>query len=323
MNPDSTSLDHRLLTLLHGVRDTHDDAARATLNELLRNDPAARVAMARLMVDEQALIHRLRDDSIVSLLNPAPTAGPANEIRFPRWLSWRPLSAAAAGMVFGMVCTSVVYGLAVNRADALRKVPLVVYNSGLENPETIAARGVPKGVGQWGADSARVVSTENGVLPLQGQRMLRLEPIPLEKNVKNHASRAYQVLDLRTVPMPGNAGATEVQVTASFFAANSDVSSRYFVRAIALSEPPAQATQGSFWQKTQDDGVVSASQRFDTAPGDRRWHTFSLKMPLPRGAQSLVFVLGAEPTDDASSEASAHYLDDVHVSVLFPQTTLP
>jgi hypothetical protein len=322
MNPNSTSLDHRLLALLQAVRDTHDDAARTTLNELLRNDSAARAAMARLMVDEQALIHRLRDDSIVSLLDPASSAAPATVARFARWLSWRPLTAAAAGIVCGIFCTSVVYALVAERVGVVKKVPLVVHNPGMEDAETMAVRGVPKEVGQWGADSATVVAAENGVLPLQGQRMLRLEPIPLDKNVKNHASRAYQVLDLCALPRSGNAGDAEVQVTASFFAANSDVSSRYFIRAIAHGEPPAQATQG-FWPKTQDDGVVSASQRFVTAPGDRRWHTFSLKMPLPSGAQSLVFLLGAGPEDDALGETSPHYLDDVHVSVLFPQATLP
>jgi hypothetical protein len=204
----------------------------------------------------------------------------------------------------------------------VKKIPLAVSNPGLENAETIAARRAPKGVGQWSADSARVVSAENGVLPLQGQRMLRLEPIPLDKNVQNHASRAYQVLDLRALPMPANAGDAEVQVTASFCAANSDVSSRYVIRAIALGETPAQVTQG-FWQKTQDDGVVSVSQRFETAPGDRRWHTFTLKMHLPSGAQSLVLLLGAQSGDEAPAENSPHYLDDVHVSVLFPQATLP
>lgn len=317
MKPDTTSLEGRLLALLQAVRDTRDETARASLNELLRHEPAARATMARLMVDEHALIDRLRDDGIVSLLDAAPSARPANAARFPRWLSWRPLTAAAAGVVCGMLCTSAVYGLVAQRASVVKKVPLIVFNPGLENAEPIAARGVPKGVGQWGADFARVVAAENGVRPLQGQRMLRLEPIPREKNVKNHASRAYQVLDLRALPLPGHAGDAEVQVTASFFAANGDIKSRYIVRAIALVETPAQATQG-FWQKTQDEGVVSVAQRFETAPGDRRWHTFSLRMPLPREAQSLVFVLGAEPADNASAEASPHYLDDVQVSALIP-----
>lgn len=322
MNPESTSLEHRLLALLLAVRDTRDEAARATLNELLRHDSAARAAMARLMVDEQALIDRLRDDGIVSLLDRAPSAAAAKVAHFPRWLSWRPLTAAAAGIVCGMFCTSVVYGLVAQRASAVKKVPLVVYNPGLENAETIVVRGVPNGVGQWGADSATVVTAENGVQPREGRRMLRLEPISREKNVKNLPFRAYQVLDLRSLSVPGIAGAAEVQVTASFLAANSEVTSRYLIRAFALRETPEQATQG-FWPKSQEDGVVSVAQRFETAPGDRGWHTFSLKMPLPSGAQSVVFILGAGPADDGSGEASPHYLDDVHVSVLFPQTTLP
>ena len=317
MTPAPTALEGRLLALLQAGRDSRDATARATLNTLLRADPAARAAMARLLVDEQALINRLRDEGIVSLLDPTPAAGPAKTARFSRWLAWRPLTAAAAGIVFGMFCTSVVYGLAAQRTSMAKKIPLLVYDPGLENTDSIAARGVPKGVGQWGADSASLVTAENGVQPLQGRKMLRLEPIPREKNVKNHASRAYQVLDLRTLPRPGPAGDAEVQVTASFFAANHHLKTRYFVRAIALVETPAQATQG-FWQKTQEEGVVSAAQRFETTPGDRRWHTFSLKMPLPREAQSLVFVLGAEPADDAAAAASPHYLDEVQVSALIP-----
>jgi hypothetical protein len=317
MNPDTTSLEGRLLALLQAVRDTRDEAARAALNELLRHEPAARATMARLMVDEHALIDRLRDDGIVTLLDPARAAEPVKVARFSHWLAWRPLTAAAAGIVFGMFCTSVVYGLVAHRASTAKKIPLMVYDPGLEKAETVAARGVPKGVGQWGADSARLVTAENGVQPLQGRKMLRLEPISREKNVKNHASRVYQVLDLGALPLPGSADAAEVQVTASFQAANAGLPSRYLIRAIALSETPEQATWG-FWPKTQEDGVVSASQRFDTAPGEGGWHTFSLKMPLPRGARTLVLVLGAEPAEDPSAAATPHYLDDVHVSALIP-----
>ena len=239
-----------------------------------------------------------------------------------RWLQCRPFTAAAMGLVIVMFSASVVFGFVVQRAVVVKIVPLAVYDPGLEKAEPIVARGVPNGVGQWGADSATVVSAENGVQPLEGKQMLRLEPIPPEKKVKNHASRVYQVLDLRSLPKRGIADDVEVQVTASFFAINSDVTSRYFVRAFALNETPEQATRG-FWPKTHDDGVVSVAQRFETPPGDRRWHTFSLKMPLPRGAQSRVFILGVGPADDATVGASAHYLDDVRVSVLTTQAPQP
>ncbi len=235
--------------------------------------------------------------------------------KIARWYAWRPITAAAAGIVFGMFCTSVVFGY-VNQRAAMKKMPLAIFNPGLEDTMPIVSRGVPRVVGEWGADSARVVSAENGVLPKEGQQMMRLEPIPKEKNVKNLASRVYQVLDLRSQPIVGDA---EVQVTASFFATTSEVSSRYLIRAFALDEPPELATK-EFWSKTEDDGVVAVAQRFDTAPGDRGWQTFSLKMPLPRGAKTLVFVLGAVPLEDKSLKASIHYLDDVQVSVLTPLT---
>ena len=62
------SLEQRLLHLLQAVRDTHDTSARSELNTLLRENPDARSTVARLMVDEQALISRLRDDTIVAQL---------------------------------------------------------------------------------------------------------------------------------------------------------------------------------------------------------------------------------------------------------------
>ena len=321
MNSDSSSLDHRLLALLQAVRDTHEDSARAALNELLRTDPAARAAMARLLVDEQALIGRLRDDSIVSLLDPAPLAESEKVVRLPRWFTWRPLISAAAGIVLGMFCTSMVFGFAAQRRSE-KRTPLVVYSPGLETAGTLVDKGLPKAAGRWGADSAVVVTAENGVKPMEGSQMMRLEPIPMERNAKNRMSRVYQVLDLRSQQMPGVTGDVELQVTASFFAAKSDVPSRYLIRAVALSESPEQATKG-FWPKTEEDGVVSVKQTFDKSPEERGWHTFSLKVPLPRGAQTLVFVLGAASVDDVSALPTTHYLDDIQVSVLAPQSTQP
>lgn len=239
-----------------------------------------------------------------------------------RWYSWRPLTAAAAGIVFGMFCTSVVFGYVAQRAGAMKKMPLAVFDPGLEDEKQILEDGLPERIGQWGMDAASVASAEGHVKPLQGQRMMRLEPIPREKNVKNLASRVYQVLDLRSLSMRDISNDAEVQVSASFCATNSDVSSRYLIRALALDEVPEQA-MNEFWSKTESAGVVSESQRFDTKPGDRGWHTFSLKLRLPPESKTLVFILGAVPPEDPSKEVSIHYLDEVQVSLLTPESTLP
>lgn len=238
------------------------------------------------------------------------------------WLSWRPLTAAAAGIVFGMLCTSVVFGFVTQRTTLVEKVPLAVFDPGFENLAPPLDDGLPNRVGQWGVDSAKLVPAENGVQPLEGQHMLRLEPIPHEKQVKNHTSRVYQLLDLRAQPLESLVGDFEVQVTASFFATRQDFNSRYLIRVIALDEPPETATK-EFWSKTERDDVVSVSQRYDRMPGDGGWQTCSLRIPLPRVAKTLVFILGALPAEDASLQSSAHYLDDVHVSLLASESKLP
>jgi hypothetical protein len=232
------------------------------------------------------------------------------------WLSWRPLTAAAAGIVFGMLCTSVVFGF-VNQQAAVKKVPLLAFDAGLEDVTQTLKDGLPDRVGQWGMDEASIVAAEENVLPLQGGRMLRLEPIPPQKPVKNHTSRVYQMLDLRSQPVAMMNGEVEAEVTASFCASNSDLSSRYLIRAIALDEVPETATK-NFWSKVESDGVVSESQRFDTLPGKSGWHTFSMKLRLPPGSQTLVLIFGAVPSEDTSRPALVHYLDDVQASLLTP-----
>jgi hypothetical protein len=238
-----------------------------------------------------------------------------------RWFAWRPLTAAAAGIVFGMLCTSVVFGFVAQRA-AVKKMPLVVFDSGLEDVKQTLNEGLPSQSGQWGMDDAQVVPAEGKVTPLIGQHMLRLQPIPREKNVKNHTSRAYQVLDLRSLPTSAMTTDTEVEVSASFCPTNSGISSRYLIRAIALDEVPAQATK-NFWSKVESDGVVSESQRFDSVPGAAGWRTFSMTLRLPPGSKTLVLILGAVPPEDADQPATAHYLDDVQVSLLSSENPLP
>ena len=68
MNADLTSLVMRLLTLLHRAREERDGAARAELNTLLREEAEARKIISRLLVDEQALVSHLREESIVAII---------------------------------------------------------------------------------------------------------------------------------------------------------------------------------------------------------------------------------------------------------------
>jgi hypothetical protein len=244
---------------------------------------------------------------VLSPTRPVPTV----------WFSWHPLTAAAAGVMFGMLCTSVVFGWA-NQRLTLNRLPLVVFDAGLEDERQLLKDGFPDRPAQWGMDDASIVTAEGQIQPLQGKRMMRMKPIPREKPVKNHTSRLYQLVDLRSQSMAIVNGEAEAEVSASFCAASSNASSRYLIRAIALDEAPETATK-NFWSKVESDGVVSESQRFDTKSGEAGWHTFSMKLRLPPGSKTLALIFGAVPPEDTSRSASVHYFDNVQVTLLTPE----
>ena len=92
----SMDFESRLLDLLLATRDDGNEGARRELNAMLRADPEHRATVARLLVDEQALISRLRDDHMVEMLDAKPRPVPAKrpvKRRKPDHSSWRAIAA--------------------------------------------------------------------------------------------------------------------------------------------------------------------------------------------------------------------------------------
>ena len=65
------------------------------------------------------------------------------------WFSWRPLTAAAAGIVFGMFCTSLVFGYSMPRM--VERV-LNLVNAGFEESVAPLPDGIPLRFGVWSGD---------------------------------------------------------------------------------------------------------------------------------------------------------------------------
>lgn len=227
-----------------------------------------------------------------------------------RWLAWRPLTAAAAGIVFGMFCTSVVFGFVVQRGFE-KKMPLAVAEPGFENPQMPLARGFPDASAHWGGDEARVVAAENGVSAKDGKWMLRLEASPMRM-----PRFVYQVLDLTSMPSSMSAETREIEISASFAAADAGSSMRCMMRAFAVSE--SREALDTTWLEHRDEAIASASRGLDVMGGGNRWQTLSLKIQVPRAARSLVLFFGVR-TPDKTVPKVAHYIDDVQVSLIEPQ----
>lgn len=230
-----------------------------------------------------------------------------------RWLTWRPLTAAAAGIVFGMFCTSVVFGYVVQRGWE-KKTPLAVVQPSFEDAQIPLAKGFPDASAHWGGDEAQVVTAENGIQAKQGKFMLRMEASP-----RGSPRFVYQVLDLASLPSSSGSEMREIEISASFAAADAESAMRYIIRAFAVFE--ARENLDAAWIDHRDEAIASASRGLDVMPGSKGWQTMGLKIQVPRAARSLVLFFGTR-TPNKTLPQAAHYLDDVQVS-LIEQQPLP
>lgn len=227
-------------------------------------------------------------------------------------LTWRPLTAAAAGLVLGMFCTSMVFGFAALR-PSVHKRPIPVFDPGFEGVNTLDT-GIPHRSEEWGVRSAKVSKEDQGWPPREGSRMLRLEPVLGNEDDDNYSAGAFQVLDLSQMLRDKTSDSAEAEVTAAFATAGDD-KARYIMRVVALDEPPDSATT-DFWTKADKAEVVSMTQRFHAAESASGWQTHSVKIPLPSSARSLVIVITVLVPRNTSMPPSPHFLDDVQAYLI-------
>jgi hypothetical protein len=324
MNTDDSSSSHRsleqrLLHLLQAVRDTHDTSARAELNTLLRENADARSTMARLMVDEQSLISRLRDDSIVALLEPAPKAETPLRTS-PRWFAWRPLTAAAAGLVIGLFSASMVFGFGVR---SLEKV-VSLFQESFESGPAPLVKGMPQEVNLWSGDYSEVVERYEDVKPAQGTKMARVLRSDFEgkaSSMPNRQGDLSRIIDVRSFMRDANGGEFVMTLSALFNAAPFPDSQRYdgVVALYALGE------LGSTEESLMEDALAISNGSCNSMDRDpSTWESATSRLLLPTGTEFVMLKVsfrrwpkgsGDQPSLPDLMTFAGHFVDDVRASV--------
>jgi hypothetical protein len=324
MNPDDSSSSHRsmeqrLLHLLQAVRDTRDTSARAELNTLLRENADARSTMARLMVDEQALISRLRDDSIVALLEPAPVAETPLRTS-PRWFAWRPLTAAAAGLVIGLFSASMVFGFSVR---SLERVVSLLQESFESGPAPLLT-GMPQEVNLWSGDYSEIVETYEGVKPTQGGKMARVLRSDFEGKTSSKPSVQGDLMrgvDVRPFLREANGGEVVITLSAILNAAPFLEAERYGGAVTLWALGPQFPTE----ENLMDDALahsVGLCRPLDRDPAT--WQSASTRLLLPPGTERVLLKASFSPMPASGKNLSplpdhvtfaGHFVDDVRASV--------
>ena len=139
MNPDSHDLIQRYMAGL-----LTDDEAAVLQTRLKADTDLRRLYLHYMNLDVALEAQAGSRDRVIDLLRAAPLTQhkPAG-----RWFSWRSLTAAAAGIVFGMLCTSVVFGFVGHHG--VQKTPLAVLQPSFEDAQMPLARGFPPAASLW------------------------------------------------------------------------------------------------------------------------------------------------------------------------------
>lgn len=283
---------------------TEEEAA--LLHDILKhNDAAARLYLRYMNLDVALEAHAGSTEAVKQMLIATDAV---SQGRASRWLAWRPLTAAAAGIVFGMLCTSMVFGFV--GQHGVKKTPLAVLQPSFEDAQMPLAKGFPPAPSLWTGDVAKVVPAENGVTPKDGHHMLRLETTTYGKPVL--FPRQYQIIVL-----PASGGELrEIEVSASFASADPGSAPHYTVRAYAVNEAPERLGPDWFsrhWFVQRDESVASAVTTIECPPGSTGWQSIGLRMQVPGKARCLLVFFGAK--NQARNQArKPHYLDAVQVS---------
>lgn len=224
----------------------------------------------------------------------------------------RPLSAAAAGFVIGICCTSLVWAYAIPRYQSTKSDDLAMLTQSFEDAAMPWLSGFPKQTGQWGGDAAQVVTAQGSVFPKSGTHMLRFEPA-----TSDLFSRGHYIVDLAQNRLP--AGVRQVRLTASFRPTRSERKSRYLLRAASFAQKIYEIDPRwmiESWSELDDRALARAARGFPVPPDTEEWQTVSLTVDVPTGSQILVVSLWAATMDGKAENRLPHYLDDVSLTCI-------
>jgi len=314
------TLEHRLLRLLQAARDTQDASARAELNMLLRDIPEARPIMARLMVDEQALISRLRDDVIVELLEPTRAQQTTPPMR-SRWLAWRPLTAVAAGILFGLFGASMVFGVGGRWTEKVTSL----FRESFETGPAPSMTGVPQQLNQWSGDFSELVGEQQGIKPAHGTKMIRMLRADFEgKSVTklNTYGDLMKIVDVRPFTRETNGGEVVFSASALFNAATFPEAERYDGVVTLYAVDEIGSTEKNLLKNSLAHTCNGLGLSLDRNP--TTWESATARLQLPAGTHFVILKVSVrrmlknkEPLSTLPNPItfSGHFVDDVRASI--------
>jgi hypothetical protein len=263
-----------------------------TFERVLHDDPERRRQFAESQLRSMALHDHFRQEAFR-----VPVDSPAR-VRVDR-LSWRPLFAAAAGLMIGLFGASVVWAISTPDwiATASRVAGLI--DGGFEHGTTgPIGTGFPETTGRWSGDDAAFV--ELGGAPDGGRVLQFVSPgadgaAPGGRAI---SCDVFQLVDLRTLrPAADGEGEAMLELSASFRdgrAVGTKPSVTFMAQIFLFSGDPLALHQA--WPNNLGEALASGAAFVHTmGEAKPEWHRLGAKCLVPPGADFAVIQIGARP----------------------------
>ena len=315
-------IEKQLLTLLQEVRDDRDEAARTELNELLRNDLEARSIMAKMLVDEQALISHLRDQSIVSILEPESqgVSRPSPNRPALRLFAWPQQMAAGliAGVLVGLFGMGMVWAIGLPKSQA-RLVH--VSNGSFEDSVGPIDIGFPSNFGGWSGDPAEVIVESDGNRAL---RFLETANVTGNPNGGASACNVFQIIDLSSLHQQWDTENPEAQVTLELSArfrresASNDAQLPKLRGGLTIHLYQAEPESiGEAWPLVIRDAIAVGNKTIRLEPGEESATISASCILAPKATIALISVNSHTriPTK-TPIPLGGYFVDDVRLTVI-------
>jgi hypothetical protein len=237
-----------------------------------------------------------------------------------RWLSWRPLTTAAAGILFGMLCTSMVFGFAARSVENV----ISLLQENFERGPAPLVTGIPQEVNLWSGDYSEIVEMYEGVKSAQGKKMVRVLRSDFEGKTSSKPSLQgdlMRIVDVRPFLREANGGEVVMTLSARFNAAPFPEAERYdgVVTLYALGQ------LGSTEESLMEDALALSHgecRSLDRDPGS--WQSASTRLLLPTGTEFVMLKVsfrrwpkgsGDQPSLPDLMTFAGHFVDDVRASI--------
>jgi hypothetical protein len=241
-----------------------------------------------------------------------------------RWFAWRPLTAAAAGIAFGMFCTSMVFGFGPRSVEKI----MSLLQESFESEPAPLVQGVPPGQGLWSGDYSEIVLESEGVKPGEGSKMARLLRSDYEGRTVPRPSRQgdlMRALDVRPFLSDAKGGDVVMTLSAQFNAAPFPDSERYDGMVTIYALGADTKLHGATEDSVKEEALafsVGECRNLDRDPGS--WQAAATRLLLPPGTESVMvkvsfrrMPVGGESMSSLpeSLTFAGHFVDDVRASI--------